>query len=151
MLITPHRHFVHLPKMVSAASLLLALLFTSLPTHELRAEDQKQGIEAELLTNTRQLTFAGKRAGEGYFNADGSLMVFQSERDAKNPFYQIYLMDRETGDLERISPGYGKTTCAWIHPNDTKVLFASTHGDPASEKLQKEEGDPALPTTPESL
>lgn len=32
-------------------------------------------------------------------------MVFQSEREAENPFYQIYLMDLETGDVERVSPG----------------------------------------------
>ncbi len=25
-------------------------------------------------------------------------------------------MDRETGDTHRVSPGIGKTTCAWIHP-----------------------------------
>jgi len=80
--------------------------------------------EAVFLSNVRQLTFDGKRAGESYFSADGSLMVFQSERDAKNPFFQIFLMDRETGDVERISPGMGKTTCAWIHPSNRKVLFA---------------------------
>ena len=73
--------------------------------------------EAELLTKTHQVTFEGLRAGEGYFSADGRLLVFQSEREPGNPFYQIYLMDLETGDTQRISPGYGKTTCAWIHPD----------------------------------
>ena len=67
---------------------------------------------AGLLFNTRQLTFAGRRAGEGYFSADGRRMIFQSERDATNPFYQIHLLDLETGDIERLSPGHGKTTCA---------------------------------------
>ena len=57
-------------------------------------------------------------------------MVFQSERDPRNPFYQIYLTDLETGDIERVSPGFGKTTCAWIHPSGEKVLFASTQDDP---------------------
>ncbi|MEN8180855.1 MAG: peptidase M28, partial [Pseudomonadota bacterium] len=95
--------------------------------------------EQELLTNIRQLTFEGKRAGEGYFNADGSRLIFQSERDSENPFYQIYLMDLETGDVERISPGVGKTTCAWIHPSNKKVLYASTHDDPqARQKMQTE-------------
>lgn len=95
--------------------------------------------EANFLTNTRQLIFEGRRSGEGYFNADGSLLVFQSEREQGNPFYQIYLMDFETGDVERISPGTGKTTCAWIHPNDQLVLFASTHGDP--EAVAKQEAE----------
>ena len=51
-----------------------------------------------LLANPRQLTFSGKRAGEGYFSADGKRMVFQSERDPANPFYQIYLLDFATGE-----------------------------------------------------
>ncbi|MEM8911478.1 MAG: hypothetical protein AAGC97_06875, partial [Planctomycetota bacterium] len=34
-----------------------------------------------LLSNVRLLTFEGRRAGEGYFSADGTQMVFQSERD----------------------------------------------------------------------
>lgn len=95
--------------------------------------------EADFITNTRQLTFEGKRSGEGYFSADGSKMIFQSEREEGNPFYQIYLMDLETGDQERISPGMGKTTCAWIHPDGKRVLFASTHTDPESKKLQQAE------------
>jgi len=103
--------------------------------------DPKAAAESEkkLLSGTRQLTFEGRRAGEGYFNHDGSLMVFQSEREPGNPFFQIYLMDLEFGDVERISPGHGKTTCAWVHPSDRAVLFASTHDDPAARKKQKEE------------
>ncbi len=95
--------------------------------------------EASFLSGIRQLTFEGKRAGEGYFNADGTKMIFQSEREEGNPFYQIYLMDLETGDTERISPGIGKTTCAWIHPDGKRVLFASTHTDTASKQLQEAE------------
>ncbi|MBX7208800.1 MAG: M28 family peptidase [Verrucomicrobiaceae bacterium] len=95
--------------------------------------------EADFLSNIRQLTFEGKRSGEGYFNADGTKMIFQSEREEGNPFYQIYLMDLETGDQERVSPGLGKTTCAWIHPDGKRVLFASTHTDPKSKDLQAQE------------
>ncbi|MEM7316737.1 MAG: peptidase M28, partial [Planctomycetota bacterium] len=95
--------------------------------------------EAELMSNVRQLTFEGRRAGEGYFNRDGSQMVFQSERYSGNPFFQIYVMDMETGDVEHISPGHGKTTCAWIHPDGNRVLFASTHSDPKAKDKQKKE------------
>ncbi len=95
--------------------------------------------EADFLANPRQLTFEGKRSGEGYFSADGKKLIFQSEREEGNPFYQIYLMDLETGDQERISPGMGKTTCAWIHPDGKRVLFASTHADPKSKELQAAE------------
>ena len=91
------------------------------------------------ISDARQLTFEGKRAGEGYFSADGSKMIFQSERTAGNPFFQIYLFDLETGDVERLSTGVGKTTCGWIHPSGEKALFATTQFDPqAEEKMQAE-------------
>ena len=95
--------------------------------------------EQRYLSGIRQLTFEGRRSGEGYFSADGSKLIFQSERHEGNPFYQIYLMDLETGDTDRISPGQGRTTCAWIHPSTKKVLFASTHEDPAALQKQKDE------------
>lgn len=95
--------------------------------------------EQIFLQNTRQLTFEGLRSGEGYFSSDGTRMVFQSEREPGNPFYQIYLMDLETGDVSRISPGTGKTTCAWIHPSGDRVLFASTHTDPDAVQKQEDE------------
>ena len=95
--------------------------------------------EALLLSGTRQLSFEGRRAGEGYFSKDGSQLVFQSEREPGNPFFQIYLMDRITGDIERVSPGRGKTTCAWIHPLGNKVLFASTHDDDDAANKQEAE------------
>ena len=96
-------------------------------------------IEATFVESTRQITFEGKRAGEGYFSKDGSLMVFQSERRSDNPFYQIYLLDFETGDIENVSPGHGKTTCAWVHPDNSKVLFSSTQDDPEARNKQREE------------
>jgi Tol biopolymer transport system component len=95
--------------------------------------------EAAFLTGVRQLTFEGKRSGEGYFSADGSKMIFQSEREPGNPFYQIYLMDLTTGDVSRVSPGVGKTTCSFIDPRTGDILFASTHHDPRSADLQAEE------------
>jgi Tol biopolymer transport system component len=111
-------------------SLLLPLLL--LPSAE-------EPSEARFLTNTHQLIFEGVRSGEGYFSSDGHYMVFQSERDASNPFYQIYVLDLETGDTKRISPGTGKTTCAWIAPGNKKVMFASTHEDKEAVNKQKAE------------
>jgi Tol biopolymer transport system component/Zn-dependent M28 family amino/carboxypeptidase len=92
-----------------------------------------------LITNARQLTFEGLRAGEGYFSADGSQMIFQSERQADNPFYQMYLMDMASGDVRRVSPGYGKTTCGWIRPDKKRVIFASTQDDPEARKKMADE------------
>jgi len=98
-----------------------------------------EDMEKRFLAGVRQLTFEGKRSGEGYYAADGKQMVFQSEREVDNPFYQIYWMDMETGDSQRVSPGYGKTTCAWIHPSGQTVLFASTQFDPDARKKMEEE------------
>jgi Tol biopolymer transport system component len=100
---------------------------------------EPEGHEDVLLGSIRQLTFDGQRAGEGYFSADGTKMIFQSEREPDNPFYQIYLMDLATGDTRRVSPGSGQTTCAWIHPDGKQVLFASTHLDPETRAKQDEE------------
>ncbi len=95
--------------------------------------------EAAFLTRIRRLTFEGRRAGEGYFSPDGRQMVFQSERAEGNPFFQIYLLDLETGDTRQVSPGHGKTTCAFIRPETGEILFASTHHDPRSAELQRAE------------
>ena len=68
-------------------------------------------------------------------------MIFQSERYDGNPFFQIYELDLGTGRSELVSPGLGKTTCAWLHPNQPKVLFASTQDDPDATQEQQEELD----------
>lgn len=100
---------------------------------------QVDDFQAQLLQNTRQLTFVGPKSGEGYFSPDGKQMIFQSEREPGNPFYQMYLMNLESGETHRISPGFGKTTCGWIHPSMKKVLFSSTHLDSAWKKKAQEE------------
>ena len=92
-----------------------------------------------LLSRARQLTFDGRRAGEAYFSPDGTRLVFQSEREPGNPFYQIYEMNLETGDTRRVSPGTGKTTCAFFRPGSGDILFASTHHDPDSKAHQDAE------------
>src|SRR5688572_4903656 len=96
--------------------------------------------EAEFLSNVRQLVFEGKRSGEGYFSSDAKAMVFQSEREEGNPFYQIYVLDLESGDSTRVSPGFGKTTCGFFRwPLNEEVLFGSTHLDPQARDKQKAE------------
>jgi len=95
--------------------------------------------EPDFLSRTRQLTFEGRRAGEGYFNPQGTKLVLQSEREPGNPFYQIYVLDLTTGDSHRVSPGMGKTTCAFFDPRNDDILFASTHHDPRSLEYQMAE------------
>lgn len=92
-----------------------------------------------VIAGARQITFVGTRSGEGYFSADGRKMIFQSEREPGNPFYQMYLLDMESGATTRLSPGQGKTTCGWIHPSGKKVMWSSTHLDPATSTKAKAE------------
>jgi Tol biopolymer transport system component len=80
--------------------------------------------EKDFLSRAIRLTFEGRRAGEGYFSPDGTQMVFQSEREPGNPFYQIYLPDLTTGDSKRISSGQGKTTCVFFQASTDNILFA---------------------------
>src|SRR5215467_8922508 len=95
--------------------------------------------ERDFLSRVRRLTVEGKRAGEGYWSPDGNRLVFQSEREPGNPFYQIDTVDLTTGETKRISPGLGKTTCSFFRPHSDEIEFASTHGDPKSKQLQDEE------------
>jgi len=106
-----------------------------------RTETADASAEARFLSRVRQLTFEGRRAGEGYFSSDGSRMVFQSEREPGNPFFQIYELNLTTGDSRRVSPGMGKTTCAFFRPGSGDILYASTHHDPRSGELQQAEID----------
>src|SRR5690348_4959366 len=95
--------------------------------------------ERDFLTRVRRLTVEGKRAGEGYWSPDGKRLVFQSEREPGNPFYQIYVLDLSTGETKRISTGLGKTTCAFFRPMSDEIEFASTHADPKSKQYQDDE------------
>src|ERR1700676_3571827 len=89
-----------------------------------------QSQEREFLSRIRRLTVEGRRSGEGYWSPDGRRLVFQSEREQGNPFYQIYVMDLSSGDVKRISTGVGKTTCSFFRPHSDEILFSSTHADP---------------------
>ncbi len=111
---------------------LAALCFLCVPLHA-------QDGEARFIGNARQLIYEGKRSGEGYFHPDGNLLIFQSEREEGNPFYQIYLLDLLSGESARVSPGAGKTTCGFFQPGTSRVLFSSTHHDPAAAEKQRAE------------
>lgn len=120
--------------------LALAMLATAATMHiHAQPDAQTAAGEARFFSQARQLTYEGRRAGEGYFGADGQAMVFQSEREPGNPFFQIYHLDLTTGDSRRVSPGIGKTTCSFLRPDGKTVLFASSHLDPEAEAKQQAE------------
>ena len=112
-----------------ALSLCLALI----PAQPPAAGQPWTEPESVHLKDVKQLTRDFARAGESYFSPDGKTLIFQAEELAKgegtNPFYQIYTLDLATGATRRVSPGVGKTTCAYFHPTGKKVIFASSHLD----------------------
>jgi Tol biopolymer transport system component len=108
----------------------LAAFLWQTTTPQPSSSNKTPPTHAPLVSQSRQITFEGSRSGEGYFNKDGSELIFQSERFEGNPFYQIYKLNLSSGKTELISTGKGQTTCAWIHPSGKKIMFSSTHLDP---------------------
>jgi TolB protein len=81
--------------------------------------------EEKHLSHIQQLTFGGENA-EAYWSNAGDRVVFQSTR----PPYtadQIFTMKPDGSDVQLVSTGKGRTTCAFFLPGDQRVLFASTH------------------------
>ena len=124
---------------ICLASLLLGASVNSLLSQTASTPQDPASQEQLFLKNSRQLIYEGVRSGEGYFRPDGKALVFQSEREAGNPFYQIYSLDLNSGDTKRISNGTGKTTCAFFQPDSSRLLFSSTHEDPEALNKQKAE------------
>ncbi len=82
------------------------------------------------LANIRQLTFGGENA-EAYWSADGKQLIFQSKRDGLG-CDQIFVMDKDGGNVKMLSSGKGRTTCSYLVPDGKNILYASTYlaGDP---------------------
>jgi len=80
--------------------------------------------------NLRQLTFTGENA-EAYFSGDDKRLIFQSTRDDFK-CDQIFVMNTDGTDLNLISNGLGRTTCAYFNPVGDNIIYASTFmADPA--------------------
>ena len=90
-------------------------------------------MEAETphLSNLRQVTFEGERSGESYYAPDMQRIAFQSVR-GDCPHYQIFVKRLDGTRLVRVSTGKGLTTCSYFHPTADRMIWASTHLDPAS-------------------
>ncbi len=87
--------------------------------------------EEALLKNVRQVTFVGERSGESYFSPDMSMVSYQSVRGTC-PHYQIFVERLDGTALWRVSPGVGLTTCSFWRPDGKRLIWASTHLDPAT-------------------
>jgi Tol biopolymer transport system component len=122
---------------------LLPLILVVLAGHPASSADPADDwakLETTHLKNIRQVTKDFLRAGEGYFSPDGQQIIFQAEeKDTGNPFYQIFVMDLQSGRFRRVSPGAGRTTCAYWRPDGKKIIFASSHLDPDAKKHYADE------------
>lgn len=101
-------------------------------------------LEARHLTEIRQVTSGFAKAGEGYFSPDGQSIIFQAVANVPPSIfhvpkpdedgYQIYLAELKPDAPARlVSTGKGRCTCAYFHPSDKSILFASTHLSPSTE------------------
>jgi TolB protein len=78
------------------------------------------------LTNLRRLTHGGQNA-EAYFSADGRRLIFQAALPGGEPCDQIFVMELDGRNVQRVSTGTGRTTCGYFFPAGDRVLFSSTH------------------------
>lgn len=110
--------------------------------------------EERFFRNAVQLTFSDRflRAGESYFNADGSWIIFQGVERPKtvegqpapepDKFYSMYVaqIDRDEqgkirglDNITRISPPGSANTCGWFAQDGRHVIYGSTIVPPSNE------------------
>ena len=76
-------------------------------------------------TNIRQLTFGGQNA-EAYFSNDGSRLIFQSTRNDLS-CDAIFTINADGSQPKMVSSGKGTTSCGFLAPDDSYMIYASTH------------------------
>lgn len=80
--------------------------------------------EDRYMHKVTQLTFEGDN-GEAYFSADGSKLIYQSNRNG----YQcdkIWIMNVDGSGKRMVSPDHGAHTCSFFFPDGNQIVFAST-------------------------
>ncbi len=116
----------------SQAPLVVALALVAVSaTVDVRANE----AEAPILTNIRQLTNSEMglvKAGEAYFSPDAKAVIFQAVPTG-DEHYQIYTIPTSGGTPKMVSTGKGACTCAYYHPSNKSIIFASSHTDPRIE------------------
>jgi len=105
-----------------------AATFAAAPSPPLSA------LEGRFLGPPTRITEGMTKAGEGYLAPDTRSIAYQAV-PAGYPFYQIYLQpfdpqNPRPATPRLMSPGRGRTTCAWFSPDGSRLLFASSHLDP---------------------
>ncbi len=96
------------------------------PEDRTRAHSVPSSPEEPRLQRVQQLTHGGTNA-EAYFSYEGDRLIFQATWPGESECDQIYAMDLDGSNLERISTGGGRTTCGYFFPGQRQALFSSTH------------------------
>jgi len=93
--------------------------------------DTLKYVQESHFKNVRQLTFGGDNA-EAYWSFDNTRLTFQSNNPAWNLKCDQIFFTSVTGDdmrseiPQRISTGFGRTTCSYFL-TDSTITYASTH------------------------
>jgi TolB protein len=112
-----------------------ALILIALATFSGLQRSAASERESEFFSEPVQITMGAVKAGEGYFSPDSRMICYQAIPQGY-PFYQIYLQPIDLAEPRpttprRVSTGRGRTTCSWFSPDGSRLLFASSHLDPA--------------------
>jgi TolB protein len=103
--------------------------------------DEQSPLESTYFSPPVRITDGLVKAGEGYFAPDARRICYQGVPQGY-PFYQIYVQPFDPREPRlavplRVSTGRGRTTCCWFSPDGARILFASSHLDPALDKTEQ--------------
>lgn len=118
-----------------SAILLVSASNTQAQEKKYEHQNQSESIiypEEKHFKNIQQLTFGGDNA-EAYFSFDGKAVVFQRTNTKEGLmcdqiFYgKLPQTAKDSFKYKLVSTGKGRTTCAYIMPDNAHVIYASTH------------------------
>ncbi len=102
------------------------------PEDAAAADSAAELVDAEpdetRLADLQMLTFGGENA-EAYWNPAANELIFQATRPGLTECDQIFTMDDRGRDLQLVSTGEGRTTCAYFFPGGDRILYSSTHAE----------------------
>lgn len=108
------------------SSYIIILFFMFSLSSKLFAQQTNFLFEGEKhFKNIKMLTNGGENA-EAYFSFDGKKLVFQATFDSME-CDQIFTINTDGTDRQLVSTGKGRTTCSYFYPDETKIIYASTH------------------------
>ncbi len=118
---------------LAAALWLAASLALPLAAEEPKAPKEPKEPKKELrdprevhLAEVRQLTFRGENA-EAYWSPAGDELILQATFPPHECDQIFLLRPDRPGELELVSTGRGRTTCAYFFPSGGRILYSSTH------------------------